>query len=92
MARIRITLEDDDGREINGDQERLYDLSLETKRLVDIEAAVEAFKQAALPELTAELLTLAQRQFVAEVKKGGAYVVMGRGASPSRPCTGLLHS
>jgi hypothetical protein len=44
MARIRITLEDDDGREINGDQERLYDLPLETKRLVDIEAAVEAFK------------------------------------------------
>ena len=30
MARIRITLEDDDGREINGDKERLYDLSLET--------------------------------------------------------------
>ena len=42
MARIRITLEDDDGREINGDKERLYDLSLETKRLVDIEAAVES--------------------------------------------------
>ncbi len=54
MARIRITLEDDDGREINGDKERLYDLSLETKRLVDIEAAVEALKQAAFPELTAE--------------------------------------
>ena len=70
MARIRITLEDDDGREINSDKERFYDLSLETKRLVDIEAAVEAFKQAALPELTAELLTLAQQQFVAEVKKG----------------------
>jgi hypothetical protein len=50
-------LEDDDGREINGDKERLYDVSLETKRLVDIEAAVEAFKQAVLPKLTAELLT-----------------------------------
>ena len=47
MARIRITLEDDDGREINGDKERLYDLSGGTKRLVDIEAAVEAFTQAA---------------------------------------------
>jgi len=47
MARIRITLEDDDGREISGDKERLYDLSGETKRLADIEAAVEAFKQAA---------------------------------------------
>ena len=70
MARIRITLEGDDGRAINGDKERLYDLSGGTKRLVDIEAAVEAFKPAALPELTAELLTLAQHQFVAEVKKG----------------------
>jgi hypothetical protein len=72
MARIRITLEDDEGREIKGDKDRLYDLSLETQRLVDIEAAVEAFKQAAFPELTAELLTLAQHQFVAEVKKGAA--------------------
>jgi len=42
------------------------------KRLVDIEAAVEGFKQAALPELTAEFLTLAQHQFVAEVKKGAS--------------------
>jgi hypothetical protein len=80
MARIRITWEDDDGREINGDKERLYDLSLETKRLVDIETAVESLKQAALPELTAELLTLAQHQFVAEVKKGASCAVMGRGA------------
>ena len=72
MARIRIALEDDDGREINGDKERLYDLSGGTKRLVDIEAAVEALKQAALPELTAELLTLAPHQFVAEVKKGAS--------------------
>jgi hypothetical protein len=92
MARIRIALEDDDGREINGDKERLYDLSGGTKRLVDIEAAVEALKQAALPELTAELLTLAQHQFVAEVKKGASCDVMGRGVSRSRPCTGPLRS
>jgi len=91
MARIRITLEDD-GRAINSDKERLYDLSGGATRLVDIEAAVESFKQAALPELTAELLTLAQHQFVAEIKKGASCVVMGHGASPSRPCTGLLGS
>ena len=42
MARIRITLEDDDGCEINGDKERLYDLSGGTTRLVDIEAASRA--------------------------------------------------
>jgi len=92
MARIRITLEDDEGREINGDKERLYDLSGGTKRLVDIEAAVESFKQEALPELTAELLTLAQHQFVAEVKKGAPCDVMGRGVSRLRPCTGPLRS
>ena len=92
MARIRITLEDNDGREINGDKERLYDLAVGAKRFVDIEAAVEGLKQAALPELTAELLTLAQQQFVAEVKKGASCVVMGRGALRLRPCTEPLRS
>jgi hypothetical protein len=92
MARIRIILEDDHGHEINGDKERLYDLSGGTKRLVDIEAAVEGFKQAALPELMAELLTLAQHQFVTEVKKGASGVVMEHGASPSRPCMEPLRS
>ena len=92
MARIRITIEDDDGREINGNKERLYDFSIGAKRLVDIEAAVEGLKQAALPELTAELLTWAQHQFVAEVKKGAPCDVMGRGVSRLRPCTGPLRS
>src|SRR6266508_1353266 len=94
MARIRVILEDDDGREINGNRERLYDLSVGAgaKRLVDIEAAVEGLKQAALPELTAELLTLAQQQFVAEVKKRVSCDVMGHGASPSRPYTGPFPS
>ena len=77
---------------INGDKERLYDLSGGATRLVDIEAAVESFKQAGLPERTAELLTLAQHQCVAEVKKRVSCVVMGRGASPSRPLQGLLCS
>jgi hypothetical protein len=66
MARIRITLEDDDVREINRDKERIYDLPVGAKRLVNIEAAIESFKQTALPELTAELLMLEQYQFVAE--------------------------
>ena len=92
MVRIRITLEDDDGRAINSDKERLYDLSGGAKRFVDIEVAVESLKQAALPELTAELLTLAQHQFVAEVKKGASCDVMGRGVSRSRPCTGPVRS
>ena len=60
MACIHITLEDDDGREIDGDQERLYDVSGGATRFVDFEAAVENFQETVLPELTAELLTLAQ--------------------------------
>jgi len=47
MARIRITWEDDDGRESSGAKARLYALSGGTQRVVDIEAAVEALKQAA---------------------------------------------
>ncbi len=56
MVRIRITLEDDDGRAINSDKERLYDLSGGAQRFVDLEVAVESFQQAALPELTAEIM------------------------------------
>jgi len=89
MARIRITLEDDDGREINGDKERLYDVSGGVTRLVDIEAAVESLQQTALPELTAELLTLAQQQCVAEVKKGALSQILLRGpCRGSCPCLG----
>lgn len=72
MTRIRLTLEDEEGCEIHGAQERVYDLPGGAHRLVDIEAAVEHFKQEALPELEAELLRQAQLQFVAEIKKGGA--------------------
>ena len=92
MARIRITLEDDNGRAINGDKERVYDVPAGAQRLVDIEAAVEGLKREALPALEAELLTLAQHQFVAEVKKGASGTAMGHGASRSRPCTGPLPS
>ena len=71
MARIRMTLEDDNGRELNSDKERVYALHVGTNRLADIEAAVERLQQEALPELEAESLTLAQQEFVVEVKKGG---------------------
>ncbi len=92
MARIRITLEDDNGRAINGDKERVYDVPAGAQRLVDIEAAVEGLKREALPALEAELLTLAQHQFVAEVKKGASGTAMGHGSSRLRPCTGPLPS
>jgi len=69
MARIRILLEDDQGREINPAAERIYELKADLSRLRGIEAAVEQFKQTALPELEAELLELAQREFMSEEKK-----------------------
>ena len=47
MARSRLTLEDDDGRESNGDKVRLYDVSGGATCLVDLAAAVENFQQAA---------------------------------------------
>jgi hypothetical protein len=75
MARIRITLEDDDGHEINGDTERVYILPGEAGQLVDVAAALEGFTQQALPPLEAELLLLAQRQFVAEVKERASCTV-----------------
>jgi hypothetical protein len=42
---------------------RVDDLQVGANRLVDIEAAVERLKQEALPELDAELSTLAQQQW-----------------------------
>jgi len=52
MTRIRLTLEDDEGRKITSGKEHIYDLPGGMQRLVDIEAAVEHFKQEALPELS----------------------------------------
>ena len=72
MTRIRLTLEDDEGRAFTSEKEHIYDLPGGMQRLVDIEAAVEHFKQQALPELEAELLRRAPHQLVAEVKKGAS--------------------
>jgi hypothetical protein len=70
MPRIRIILQDDEGNEINGEQPRVYELGSSLERLREIETAVEHFKQAALPDLQAELLDVAQDRFVSERKKG----------------------
>ena len=72
MTRIRLTLADEEGCEIHSAQEHVDNLPGGAHRLVDIEAAVEHFRQEALPELEAELLRRAQRQFVAEGKKGAS--------------------
>jgi hypothetical protein len=62
MVRIRLIL-DDDGSGHQRRKGRVDDLQVGANRLVDIEAAVERLKQEALPELDAELSTLAQQQW-----------------------------
>jgi hypothetical protein len=69
MPRIRIILEDDDGNEIKSEQPRVYELGSGLERLREIETAVEHFKRAALPDLEAELLEVAQERFVRQRKK-----------------------
>lgn len=64
MAKIKITLEDDKGKQIGGVQE--YELEVGQGSLVEIEAAVERFKIKSLPKIEQELLTESQEQ---EVKK-----------------------
>ena len=72
MARIRIILEDDDGREMAGTQARVYDLGRELGDLHGIEGALEQFRLRALPELTAELLAEAQEAELNDQKKAPA--------------------
>jgi hypothetical protein len=56
MARIRIILEDDNGREMTEVEGRVYELGTDLGSLHDIEGALERFRRQVLPELTAELL------------------------------------
>ncbi len=84
ITRIRMILEDDDGQEINRERAQVYELRLKANRLRDIKAAVEQFKQEALPELEVELLTRAQAGFVAEEKRG----VLTCNGKRSIRCTG----
>jgi hypothetical protein len=75
--RVRITLEndffdDESGSPTTVSAERVYELPEGLESLSEIEAAVEQLKQAALPELEKELLTLAQERFVAREKRGAA--------------------
>lgn len=69
MARIRITLEDDIGREIKGTEPRFYELSNGLENLHEIEGALERFKRQVLPDLTRELLEQAQQAALADPKK-----------------------
>lgn len=64
MAKIKIMLENDKGKQIGEVQE--YELEVGQGSLMEIEAAVEKFKRSSLPKIEQELLTESQRE---EVKK-----------------------
>ncbi len=64
MAKIKIMMEDNNGKQIGEQQE--YELEVGGGTLAEIEAAVEKFKRESLPEIERELLTGSQAE---EIKK-----------------------
>ena len=69
MPRIRLILEDDNGMPLPDTTEQVYVLPGSCDTLNHIEAAVETFKNTALPHVEQTLLTQAQQRFVQEEKK-----------------------
>jgi hypothetical protein len=66
MASIEVTIRDEQGNIVYQGQPR--DLELGKQGLDEIEGAVEQWRQAALPEIEAQLLENAQNQFTQEQK------------------------
>ena len=66
MPQIIVTVRDDDGKE----SQHVFELAAaELSNLDAIDAAVERFKNAALPQLEQQLLTRAQEMALAQEKK-----------------------
>jgi hypothetical protein len=64
MATIEIIIRDEDGNIINASERRKYELNLGNSSFNDIEGAVESFKKASLPDISADLLKEAQENFL----------------------------
>ena len=62
MAKIKLTLCDDEGNPIEGVKAKDYAIEVGNETLDEIEAAVEDFKLKALPEIEADLLNVAQER------------------------------
>ncbi len=69
MPRIRLIIEDDHGHPFSEQPERIYALVGPCDTLNHIEAAVEQFKNQALPQMEQTLLEHSQQQFVSTEKK-----------------------
>ncbi len=66
-ARVEVVIRDEAGNILS--QLTPTPIDLGTQSLHDIEGAVETWKQQALPEIEADLLSQAQSQFTQEIKK-----------------------
>ena len=66
-ARVEIVIRDEVGNILS--QVAPHEIDLGSQSLHGIEGAVENWKQQALPEIEASLLTEAQNQFTQEIKK-----------------------
>lgn len=69
MPTIEVIIRDDAGNIMNQDERKCYNLEVGSQSFHEIEGAVESFKQAVLPDVTKELLSQAQQEFI---KKKGA--------------------
>jgi predicted RNA polymerase sigma factor len=66
-ARVETVIRDEAGNILS--QLAAHEINLGNQSLHDIEGAVENWKQQALPEIEASLLTEVQKQFTQEIKK-----------------------
>ena len=63
MAKIKVILEDDNGKQVGGERE--YQLELREEATLDeIEEAIEKFRIKIMPELECELLSESQNRVV----------------------------
>lgn len=70
MASIELTIRDDNGNIIDEGKKRIYKLNLGRGSFHEIEGGVEDFKNKALPDIEADLLKEAQREYIEkEIKK-----------------------
>ncbi len=66
-ARVEVVIRDEEGNILS--QLAPAWMELGTQSLHDIEGAVETWRQQALPQIEADLLTGAQSQFTQQIKK-----------------------
>jgi hypothetical protein len=66
-ARVEVVIRDEAGNTLS--QLAPHEIDLGAQSLYDIEGAVENWKQQALPEIEASLLTEAQNKLTQEIKK-----------------------